>query len=191
MDLLQIVGLEDSAHRTIGNFSAGMRQRLGVALALSGNPQLVFLDEPTSNLDVQSRDQIIDLIGTLYHDSGVSFVINSHVLSELERVCSHIAFIDKGKIIENGEIQTIIQQYTQDVYRIRCSDARKLFTETKQIPQVKASRLVGTTIISITVEEPHIETIKADIKRIADSLGVTLYGIEVTKTLEDAFREAI
>ncbi len=84
-ELLATVGLEDAHDRKIKDLSAGMYQRLGIAQALIGSPELVFLDEPTSNLDVVGRDEIIKLIVDLNLDLGVSFFIASHILSELER----------------------------------------------------------------------------------------------------------
>ena len=95
-ELLATVGLEDAHDRKIMNLSAGMHQRLGIAQALIGSPELVFLDEPTSNLDVVGRDEIIKLIVDLNLDLGVSFFIASHILSELERACQTVAFIREG-----------------------------------------------------------------------------------------------
>jgi ABC-2 type transport system ATP-binding protein len=86
-ELLELVGLQDATNRQIGHLSAGMRQRLGIALVFAGNPELIILDEPTSNLDVPGREQMLDLLSHLYHKSKVSIIIASHILTELEQVC--------------------------------------------------------------------------------------------------------
>ncbi|MDR2699379.1 MAG: ABC transporter ATP-binding protein [Nitrososphaerota archaeon] len=104
-ELLRLVELDEAAYdRRIRGYSAGMRQRLGLAQALLGNPELVFLDEPTSNLDPLNRAKILELITILNKEKGISFLISSHILPELERVCNNFILMDKGKLLRQGAI---------------------------------------------------------------------------------------
>ena len=98
-ELLDLVNLSEAADRRIDTYSAGMYQRLGIAHALVGNPEIVFLDEPTANLDVVGRDDIVRTLIELNEDHGISFFISSHIMSELERSCHSIAFMKNGKIV--------------------------------------------------------------------------------------------
>jgi ABC-2 type transport system ATP-binding protein len=188
--LLRMVDLEASGNRVIGNFSAGMHQRLGIALAFAGEPEIVFLDEPTSNLDVSGRDQILDLIVELYQKLGVTFIIASHILSELERVCSHVSFLNQGRIIEYGLTNDVISKHTRNKYRIKCTNSKNLLDDIKGIKGVESARAVGASVISIVLSENH-EVISELVEKICESRGEKFYGLEKASTLEDAFREVL
>ncbi|MHA1481200.1 MAG: ABC transporter ATP-binding protein [Candidatus Thorarchaeota archaeon] len=189
-ELLKMVDLYDARNRQIGHLSAGMHQRLGIALAFAGTPELIFLDEPTSNLDVAGREQILDLISNLYHSSGVSFVITSHILSELERVCTHVAFMNEGRAIIQGTTNEIIAKYTSDRYRIRCSDSHALAARLESLSGLDQIHIIGPSMISFLLRA-DVSTTRTKIEQEAESCQVHVYMIEKTATLEDAFREVI
>jgi ABC-2 type transport system ATP-binding protein len=189
-DLLALVGLDDVYDRKIGELSAGMNQRLGIAQALIGNPELVFLDEPTSNLDVTGRDDVIRLIIDLNADSGISFFIASHILSELEKACHSAAFIREGKIIERGNVRDIIQQWTQQTFRVVCTEPKRL-QRSIQLPEITSSTISGVNTITITLGQGNIEAVKHDLDVLAETLGITIYAVEKASTLEEAYKEAV
>ncbi|MBR4145009.1 MAG: ATP-binding cassette domain-containing protein [Lachnospiraceae bacterium] len=99
-DLLELVGLEDTGKKKIKNFSLGMRQRLGIAVALSGNPDFLILDEPINGLDPQGIIEMRELILKLNHEKNITFLISSHILDELSKLATHYGFIDKGTIVK-------------------------------------------------------------------------------------------
>jgi ABC-2 type transport system ATP-binding protein len=101
VELLELVGLRDAAARRVETMSKGMQQRLGIAQALVGAPRLLLLDEPTSALDPAGRRIVRDLLEELRR-RGVSVLLNTHLLSEVERVCDRVAIIDRGELLAEG-----------------------------------------------------------------------------------------
>ena len=99
-DILKLVGLENTAKKKAKHFSLGMRQRLGIAIALVGDPDFLILDEPVNGLDPQGIVEIRELILKLNHEKQITVLISSHILDELSRLATHYGFIDKGRIIK-------------------------------------------------------------------------------------------
>jgi ABC-2 type transport system ATP-binding protein len=114
---LETVGLTDRANDRVGTYSKGMQQRLGLAVALLGEPDLVFLDEPTSALDPVGRHDVREIIRGLAA-RGTAVFLNSHLLSEVEQVCDRVAVVDHGRVIASG---TMDQLLTGTVVRVRVS----------------------------------------------------------------------
>jgi ABC-2 type transport system ATP-binding protein len=103
-DTLRHVGLYEERYRPIGGYSTGMRQRVKLAQALVHDPQLVFLDEPTNGLDPAGRDEMLELIRRIGAEFGISVLVTSHLLGELERVCDHVVIIDAGKLLRSQAV---------------------------------------------------------------------------------------
>lgn len=99
-DILKLVCLENTAKKKAKHFSLGMRQRLGIAIALVGDPDFLILDEPVNGLDPQGIVEIRELILKLNHEKQITVLISSHILDELSRLATHYGFIDKGRIIK-------------------------------------------------------------------------------------------
>ncbi|HZK51254.1 MAG TPA: ABC transporter ATP-binding protein [Actinomycetota bacterium] len=106
-DILRHVGLYEERYRAIGGYSTGMRQRVKLGQALVHDPQLVFLDEPTNGLDPAGRDDMLGLIARINSDFGISVLVTSHLLGELERVCDHIVVIDGGQLLRASSTEDV------------------------------------------------------------------------------------
>lgn len=103
-DTLRHVGLYEERYRPIGGYSTGMKQRVKLAQALVHDPELVLLDEPTNGLDPQGRDEMLALIRRIYTEFGISVVVTSHLLGELERISGHVVIIDAGQLLRSSAI---------------------------------------------------------------------------------------
>ncbi|HEV7331521.1 MAG TPA: ATP-binding cassette domain-containing protein [Flavisolibacter sp.] len=106
-EVLHIVGLEDTGKKTVKKFSLGMKQRLSIALALLPNPELLVLDEPSNGLDPAGIIELRELIKKLNKDHGMTILISSHILSEVEKMVSHVGIIYKGKMLFQGTLQEL------------------------------------------------------------------------------------
>jgi len=107
--VLALVALEEKRNAWYEKLSGGQKQRLAVACALVGNPELLFLDEPTTGLDPQSRRQIWDIVGDMKAE-GRSILLTTHYMDEAERLCDRVAVIDRGKVIALGSPRQLIEQ---------------------------------------------------------------------------------
>ena len=107
--VLDRTGLSDRGNDKVKSYSQGMKQRLGIAQALMGNPKLLILDEPTNGLDPEGMKEVRDLIRELSSE-GVTIFISSHLLDEVQKICSHVAMISFGKLITSGKIEDLLKE---------------------------------------------------------------------------------
>lgn len=117
--LLDLVELTDNAGRKFSTYSLGMKQRLGIAYALLGDPDLVFLDEPTNGLDPAGVAEVRDLVKNLGHD-GRTVILSSHMLAEVEQVCDRVAIISHGQLLAQGLVSELIGSH--GLFRIHTTD---------------------------------------------------------------------
>jgi ABC-2 type transport system ATP-binding protein len=108
-DTLRHVGLYEERYRPIGGYSTGMKQRVKLAQALVHDPQLVLLDEPTNGLDPVGRDEMLSLIRRIRTDFGISVLVTSHLLGELERTCDHVVVVDGGRLLRSSSTAEFTQ----------------------------------------------------------------------------------
>jgi len=106
-DILQLVGLDNTGKKKAKNFSLGMRQRLGIAVALMGNPDFLVLDEPINGLDPQGIIEIRELILKLNREYQITVLISSHILDELSRLATHYGFVDKGHMVKEISVEDL------------------------------------------------------------------------------------
>ncbi len=121
-ELLQLVGLGGTGKKKARNFSLGMRQRLGIAVALAGNPDFLVLDEPVNGLDPQGIIEMRELILRLNREHGITVLISSHILDELARLATHYGFIDGGRMLREMSAEEL-EARCRKCMRVEVSDA--------------------------------------------------------------------
>ncbi|MBE1557150.1 ABC transporter ATP-binding protein [Sporosarcina limicola] len=114
-EVLSIVRLTNDAKRPVKGFSLGMKQRLGIATALLGNPELLILDEPTNGLDPSGIIEIRELIKSMPKEHGITIVVSSHLLSEIDQMATQVGIISKGRMIFQDSISTLRAQSTSKI----------------------------------------------------------------------------
>lgn len=140
-ELLELVGLGDEKHRIKG-FSRGMKQRLGIAQALLNSPKLLICDEPTSALDPVGRKEILDILLTVREQTTVLF--STHILSDVERICTDVAFLNNGVVETQGKLSDIKTKYRSEEYLLETendADMRKLIKAFPAMKQIDRNRL--------------------------------------------------
>lgn len=124
-ELLRLVGLDKTGSKTARNFSLGMRQRLGIAVALAGNPDFMVLDEPTNGLDPHGIIEMRELILKLNREQGITVLISSHILDELSRLATHYGFIDNGRMVREMSAEEL-EACCRKCIRMEVSDIKTL-----------------------------------------------------------------
>lgn len=110
-ELLSLVGLADTGGKKAGHFSLGMRQRLGIAIALAGNPDFLILDEPINGLDPEGIVEMRELLIKLNHEMQITILISSHILGELSKLATHYGFINEGSIVKEISAEELEEQF--------------------------------------------------------------------------------
>ena len=189
-DLLAAEGLSSAADKDIGKLSAGMTQRFALAHALIHNPELVIADEPTSNLDPQARGDVLNSIIRLNKENGITFLISSHLLQELSRVCDTAAIVTEGRVAAYGNLHDLYQTFRSTAARVTTNKPAELAERIRSLAYVTG---VGVSGENLLVETTAGTTagLYHDVPKIADGIGAELYGIESkSASLEELFRRA-
>ena len=124
-ELLNLVGLKDTGKKKAKNFSLGMRQRLGIAVALCGDPDLLVLDEPINGLDPQGIIEIRELIIKLNREKKITVLISSHILDELSKLATHYGFIDHGQVVKEMSAEELERECRKCI-RLKVTDVNAL-----------------------------------------------------------------
>ena len=189
-ELLRLVELDEAAHdRRIGGYSAGMRQRLGLAQALLGNPELVILDEPTSNLDPLNRAKILELIAFLNKEKNTSFLISSHILSELERVCDIFILMNKGKLLRQGGLEQMIDKTSTTKFIVKAQPIESVMALLKGEEYIDDLSVVDN---SIHVSVHDVGLFKQRLPLLISQVDASLDEVKMIKSdLEAVFKSAV
>jgi ABC-2 type transport system ATP-binding protein len=181
-EVLGIVRLEQDADRLVQGYSQGMRQRLGIALALLGNPSLLILDEPTNGLDPAGIHEIRDLIRAFPSNHGITVFLSSHLLAEVEQIATHVGILGQGRLLFEGTLE-----------ELRSRHAECVVIEVDQ-PERASSILHGGGLKVERTEDASVTVSvvgRAEVARAATLLvgaGISLYQIRAVRpTLEELF----
>jgi ABC-type multidrug transport system, ATPase component len=188
--LLRLVELDETAHdRRISGYSAGMRQRLGLAQALLGGPELVILDEPTSNLDPLNRAKILELITVLNKENDTSFLISSHILPELERVCNTFILMDRGKMLRQGTIEQMFDKASATSFVVKVQPVESLLHLLKDEKYVENLSVIDDSL-HVTVSD--VVLFKQRLPLLISQGKASLDEFKIVKSdLESVFKSAV
>ena len=120
-EALFYVGLGEARYRNVDTYSTGMKQRIKLAQALVHDPELLFLDEPTNGMDPKGREEMLTLIRDLGRNTGVSVIVSSHLLPDIEHTCDEVVVLDKGRVAAQGPIASLAQAHGQ-VFALRVKE---------------------------------------------------------------------
>ncbi len=182
---LERVGMLGRADDKVSKYSMGMRQRLGVAACLLGDPQLLILDEPMNGLDPAGMREMRDMILSLVAE-GRTVVLSSHLLDEVERTCNAVAIVDRGKVIRQGAISELLSGASLAL-QVECSEpdrARSLLEATNLGAHIE----VGQLGLGISLPAGTARDVIAEINRILVEGGISVYRLqEIQASLETWF----
>ncbi len=182
---LERVGMSSRADDRVAKYSMGMRQRLGVAACLLGDPQLLILDEPMNGLDPAGMHDMREMIRS-FVDEGRTVVLSSHLLDEVERTCDAVAIVDRGRIIRQGPIAELLAGGDVEL-QIECStpdEARRLLAEAKLGEHVD----VGAEGVTVFLAVGSGRSVVAEVNRVLVEGGVSVYRLQLNQaSLESWF----
>ncbi|EAC9052005.1 ABC transporter ATP-binding protein [Listeria monocytogenes] len=141
-EVTELVGLEKRINDRVSTYSLGMRQRLGIAQALLSNPKLLILDEPTNGLDPSGIHEMRDFIRALARNEGISVLLSSHLLSEIELLCDRVAIMTDGTIIKTDQVSHLLSSRAQLRWRVTPVEQAKAFLESVTEVEVDGEYLV-------------------------------------------------
>lgn len=145
MELLDIVGLSKVGKKQVKNFSMGMKQRLGIALALVGNPDLVILDEPINGLDPQGIVEIREIIEKLNKEQGITFIVSSHILEELAKIATNYGIIHEGVLLQELTREQLLEKCSEHI-EVRTDNAKQACTVIENMGIMKYKVVDAETI---------------------------------------------
>jgi ABC-2 type transport system ATP-binding protein len=182
-EVIKLVAMENRIHDKVKTYSLGMRQRLGVAQALLARPSLLILDEPTNGLDPAGIRELRDYLRKLTQEEGISVVVSSHLLSEMELMCDRVAIIQNGKLIDVRLIKEYINEGDKSKVVFEVNDKELAIRVLASTPFTATSIQEG---LEFSIERDQI----AELNAILVYGGVKVYSIKtITQTLEDKFLE--
>jgi ABC-2 type transport system ATP-binding protein len=191
--LLAQVGLAERARSQIATYSRGMRQRLGIARTLVNDPQVVFLDEPTLGLDPAGQRQVLALVRGITAERGATVVLSTHLLAEVEEICTRVLILNRGRVAAEGTVSEIVRRAAAPrSARLRVGEeyaerARATLAAAPGIERVDhAEGLRGSLTATLAAGDGHV-VMNAGLRALADA-GIPVLSFEVEGSrLSDAF----
>jgi ABC-2 type transport system ATP-binding protein len=188
-ELIKLVGLESAANRRAKFYSGGMRKRLDLATAIIHKPKLLFLDEPTTGLDPQSRNAIWDYLQKINKEEGITIFLTTQYLEEADKLCKRLAIIDFGKIVASGTPGELKSEVGADSIRIALENCERDRPKTKQVilSMTGVSQIIDSEEC-INVYAKNAGALIADIVRALDSLDIRITSVTFSQpSLDDVF----
>ena len=186
-EVLRHVGLAEERYRPMGGYSTGMKQKAKLAQALVHDPRLVFLDEPTNGLDPAARDEMLGLVQRIGRDFGISVVVTSHLLGELERVSDHVIVLDAGRLLRASRTDEFMDATGNLLVEVLGDDGTEKMVAALVGAGVTAAPKGG--MLTVTAGDGH-DNVHDLIRDTAADLGLGLVRIQVDhRRIEDVFAD--
>jgi ABC-type multidrug transport system ATPase subunit len=182
MDQLHLVGLSDRANSKVKTYSQGMRQRLGLAVALVHDPELIILDEPMNGLDPQGIADVRNLIRHLSKDRGKTIIISSHLLNEMEQVADSLLIIHKGKKVVEGKMNELLNPEFADV-EVETDNAETVMGVLRTTKWNSDIKLINGRKFLIRMKRPELPSFIQTLGQLA----LPVYSVKQKNSLEDYF----
>ncbi len=184
-ELIEMLELEGAADRKVGTYSGGQKRRLDIGLGLVHDPQLLFLDEPTTGLDPQSRARVWEEVRKM-HDRGTTVFLTTHYLDEADALCDRVAIIDYGKIVAAGTPEELKRAVAGDVVSFSIAgDQQRALDLVKDQPFVREAKLENGFVL-LYVDRGEVAM--PDILRLLEAAGLQLITVELHRpSLDDVF----
>ena len=182
-EILQLVGLADTGKKKARNFSLGMKQRLGIAVALCGNPDFIVLDEPINGLDPQGIIEVRELILKLNKEKGITFLVSSHILDELAKVATHYGFIDKGHIVRQMTAKELSNECRKSI-RMKVSDINLL-------SKVMEEKSIDYKVVDSNTADVYAELTFSDVAKDFEKVGCKIINMQERDESLEAFYLAL
>ena len=185
-ELARLVNLEGRLDDKVSSYSLGMRQRLGIAQALLGAPDLLVLDEPANGLDPAGIREIRQLIGSLAHEKGIAVFVSSHLLAEVEQMCDRVSIIHRGRTLATGSVKDLLERFAAGRTRFVARPTAKTAELLSQHAGVQAVRVDDAECVSAVIPPEAVATAVAALV----GAGVEIFAVErPSSTLEEVFLE--
>ena len=186
--LIARVGLSEAADRKVGGYSGGMRRRLDLALALVHGPRVLFLDEPTTGLDVQSRTALWDEVARLSGDEGVTVFLTTQYLEEADALADRVGIIDTGKLVAEGTPDALKAEIGRPTVEAAPVDPGEIESMRAVLDRFGSREPAARGHVAVRLAEGTVEL--ADVVRALDSAGIKVRELEIhSPTLDDVFLE--
>lgn len=186
-EILYYVGLGEARYRNVETYSLGMKQRIKLAQALVHDPKLIFLDEPTNGLDPKGRLEMLNLIREASGSKGIHVVLSSHLLPDVESVCSDAVVIDKGRTLAAGKIEEL-KRHAEAVFECRIKGDRAKYI---QLLAVAGCRCVDGEDGVIKIHMPDTQGSRLLLQLARDSQVQIRHLVPLKQSLEDVFLQVI
>ncbi len=185
-ELASLVNLEARLDEPVSTYSLGMRQRLGIAQALLGSPELLILDEPANGLDPAGIREIRQLVRRLAAERGIAVFVSSHLLAEVEQMCDRVAIIHRGRTLAQGAVRDLVERADRGRMLFRARPAETALPVLRSFAGGESADLEGTDAVEVRMARERVPEALAALA----AAGVAVYGVERRgSSLEEVFLE--
>jgi ABC-2 type transport system ATP-binding protein len=189
-EVLYYVGLGEARYRNVETYSTGMKQRIKLAQALVHDPALLFLDEPTNGMDPKGREEMLELVRDIARNKGISIILSSHLLPDVEYTCDHVVVMDKGRVAAHGSIEDL-KGPSGRVYEVRIKGELQQFIAALEAQGIECHE-TDEDIMRVFVPAGHPAGEANRLFQLATMQGVQVRHLRPSlPTLEDVFAKAV